>query len=72
MANIEAVLPEICPHCTMAAIWVSPGPWEFYSCEAMHGNRPCKWPMNKWTPESDNYASAQAWVELWKQVWGNA
>lgn len=71
MANEEAALPERCPNCNMPQDWVLQAPWEFYSCEAMYGQRKCKWPINKWTPASDSYASAQVWVDLWKQVWGN-
>jgi len=72
MANAEALLPEQCPK-GHPGVWIYQQTWEFYSCEyALTNDRNCKWPINKWTPDSEAWGEAESWCTLWKQAWDNA
>lgn len=73
MTNTVATPPEICPNHEGFGKWVEQPVFGFYDCQYEVGpsGRLCRWPVNKWTPDSDSYAQSEIYVGMWKQAWNN-
>lgn len=77
MANVAAELPTICVRCEQVAVrWDYNNPdagYRFHACTNTYNNGgPCHWPVNHWTPESDDYAVTETWMQTWKNLTGIA
>lgn len=74
MANVAAELPDPCPRCGQAARWNDyNNPYSgyfFHTCTNTIVNGWCQWPVNHWTPESDDYATTETWMQTWKNIVG--
>lgn len=79
MANVQATPPEECPECERPKRWspffiddlVPPGGFWYCVHKRLGVDASCNWPINRWTPESDDYAANQTtWVDVWWAVTG--